>query len=189
MLRTRVFTAALAAAALLAGCGNERTPAPDVVTPAAPRGSKQVLTDGARFKAPFNWSELGRVGRRTGGIQSNTATMAVWLYRRAEPLPEGRAALEEAKDLLVERVRRRDPSFELRSAEVVRRAGAPGVELVGRQTIGGLPFVVRSVHLFERGAEVVLDAYARPQDFERVDATVFRPALDSLRLRLLEKAT
>jgi hypothetical protein len=168
----------------LTGCGNDRTPVPDVSHADPPRGyRKVVLKDaGVRFTAPFNWQNLDPQGRRAGGIRSKTATLAVWRYPRSEPLPATESALEEVKGLLVDRVKARDPSFELRSSRVTRRGGADAIELVGSQEIAGLPFDVRSTHVFKAGAEVVLDAYAPPADFARVDRTVFRPVLKSLRV-------
>ena len=172
------------AAAALAGCGNRATPVPETVTPEQPAGSRVVRLPaaGVRFTAPFNWSDLPAQGVRVGGIRSRTATVAVWRYPRSEPLPATRAALEQVQGLLADRVRKRDATFRLRSSEVVRHGGARGIELVGRQTIAGLPYEVRSAHLFADGAEVVVDAFARPGDFARVDGAVFRPLLRSLRL-------
>ena len=59
---------------------------------------------------------------------------------------------------------------------------ARAIELTGTQTVAGFTYDVRSAHLFREGAEVVVDAYAPPADFPRVDRTVFEPALRSLKL-------
>jgi hypothetical protein len=179
-----VRRALVIAALALAGCGNTAGRPPESVVPATPQGDRFVILKaaGVRFKAPFNWPELAAQGSRAGGIQSRTATVAVWRYPRAEPLPHGKAALEEVRGLLIDRVKKRDPGFELRKSDIRRRAGADAIELVGRQTIAGLPYDVRSSHVFKDGAEVVVDAYARPQDFARVDAAVFEPLLASLKL-------
>ena len=117
-----------------------------------------------------------------GGIRSKTATLAVWRYPRTEPLPKTQPELERVRDLLVERVKARDPKFQLQSTSLDDRAGAKAIEIVGRQTIAGLPFGVRSTHLFTNGSEVVLDAYAPPEDFPRVDKTVFVPVLDTVKV-------
>ena len=42
---------------------------------------------------------------------------------------------------------------------------------------------MRSLHAYGRGAEVVLDAFAPPKDFARVDEQTFAPVARSLRLR------
>ena len=175
-----VFVCAL----LLAACGNEPTPAPDTRIPDPPRGTREVTVKGTgiRFTAPFNWPDLEGQGLRVGGIQNKRATLAIWRYPRSEPLPASDGAVGEAQKRLMDRVRRRDPRFEVRSSTVARRGGARAIEVVGRQTIGGLPFGVRSSHIFHAGDEIVVDAYAPPEDFDRVDRTVFEPLLDSLRL-------
>lgn len=171
-------------AALLAGCGETRTRPLDVEHADAPIGSRPVSLPGAgvTFTAPQNWRDVAAAPPLAGGIRSKTATVAVWRYPRTEPLPRRAAALRAARTRLVERVRQRNPTFAVASSQVRRRGGAPAVELTGRQTIGALPYEVRSSHLFKAGAEVVVDAYAPPGDFARVDRTVFKPLLASLKV-------
>ena len=170
---------------VLSGCGNDVTRPPETRVPDPPRGTRKVdiRDSGIRFTAPFNWPDLQAQGQRVGGIQNKLATVAIWRYQRTEPLPESRAALREVRDLLVERVKRRDATFDLRSSELLRRGGARAIELVGRQTMAGLPYEVRSSHIFHDGAEIVVDAYSPPAYFQRLDETVFVPLLESLRLR------
>lgn len=165
-----------------AGCGESRTAVPDLATPLVPEGTRKVsLPDaGVAFTAPANWVDADRRDPRIGGIQSGRATLAVWRYVRAEPLPEAAAELRRVRRLLIDRVEARDATFRLESSRVTRRGGAPAVELTGAQTIAGRPVRVRSAHVYTGGAELVLDAYAAPQDFDRLDATVFEPALASL---------
>jgi hypothetical protein len=175
---------ALAAALSLAACGNARTPVPDVTVPAAPRGERAVALEqaGVRFTAPANWAAIDPHDPLVGGIESSRASLAVWRYPRTEPLPADAAALRRVQGLLVERARARDGTFALTRARTVRLAGARAIELTGTETIGGRRLRVRSSHVFFATAEIVLDAFAPPADFPRVDRTVFRPALASLRL-------
>jgi hypothetical protein len=172
----------LIAAALLvpAGCGNERTPAPDVATPVDPVGTREVVLQEARvsFTAPGNWQALGEIGSRAGGVSSSRASVTVWRYPRSEPLPRTLAETRRVRDLLVDRVKQRDASFVLHESRVARRR----IELRGRERIAGIPVEVRSLHLFDRGAEVVFDAYAPPEHFDRLDRTVFEPLLASVKL-------
>ena len=167
-----------------AGCGNDRAKPPETQIPDPPAGERvdRYPEAGIRFTAPVNWPQLQAQGLRIGGIQSKRATLAIWRYPRAEPLPDTGAELREVERLLIERVKRRDPSFRLERSTRLRRGGARAIELVGRQTAAGLPYGVRSSHVFFAGHEIVFDAYAPPEHFERVDRTVFLPLLDSLRL-------
>lgn len=173
-----------ALALLLAGCGNDVTRPPETRVPDPPRGTREVRIQGTgiRFTAPFNWPDLQAQGLRVGGIQNKLATVAIWRYRRSEPLPDTRAELEEVRGLLIERVKRRDRNFDLRRAEVRRRGGAHAIELSGRQDMAGSHRGVRSSHIFHEGAEIVIDAYAPPEFFDAVDRYVFLPLLRSLKL-------
>lgn len=181
----RPVLALLVLAVALAGCGNERTRPPDVSHPKAPVGERDVTLSaaGVAYTAPGNWGDLPAQDTRVGGIQSSFATVAIWRYPRAEPLPSGRAQLRQARDRLVAQVRQRQPQIRVRSARIIRRAGAPAIELVARQPVAGIQRDVRSTHVFRGGAEIVVDAYAPPAAFPRVDRTVFRPLLRSLKLR------
>ena len=170
---------------LLAGCGNPVTKPPEIRAADAPAGTRVVNLPavGVKFTAPFNWPDLSSLDpAMVAGIQNKRATIAIWRYPRSEPLPTTGAALKEVQGLLVERVKRRDPTFKLEQASRPRRGGKPTIELLGRQTIAGLPFRVRSAHVFAFGAEIVVDAFAPPEEFERVDRTVFEPFMKSLRL-------
>lgn len=182
MLRTAI---ALVAVALLGGCGNERTRPPDTRSPDEPVGTRivRLRTAGVSFTAPVNWPDLkGLDPSMVAGLQNKRATIAVWRYPRSEPLPASRKALEEVQGLLVQRVKLKDASFVLDSALYPTRDDARSIELLGQQTIAGLPFKVRSAHVFSDSAEIVVDAFAPPEHFDRVDKSVFQPLLRSLKL-------
>jgi hypothetical protein len=174
----------LLATVAAAGCGNERTQPPDVDTPDAPVGERTVrlAEAGVRFTAPGNWPDIGVEEPRIGGIRSGRATVAIWRYARDQELPGTRAELERVRELLLERVRARDRKYDSERASIVRRGGAPGIELLGDQTIAGSPARTRSTHLFTAGREYVIDAYAHPHRFEELDESVFLPLLRSLRI-------
>jgi hypothetical protein len=169
---------------LAAGCGNDRTQPPDTQVPDPPQGERvdRYPKAGIRITAPVNWSQLQAQGLRVGGIQSKRATLAIWRYARSERLPETDAELKEVERLLIERVKTRDPAFQLEQSRRLRRGGARAIELVGRQTAAGQPNGTRSTHVFHDGHEIVLDGYAPPEHFARVDAAVFLPVLESLEL-------
>jgi hypothetical protein len=171
-------------ACLATGCGNDRTKPPETQKPDPPQGERvdRYPKAGIRFTAPFNWPQLQEQGLRVGGLQSKRATLAIWRYARSEPLPQSDAELKEAERLLIERVKRRDPTFKLKESKRLKRGGARAVELLGRQTAAGLPYEVRSSHVFFARHEIVFDGYAPPEFFLAVDRAVFVPVLESLRL-------
>jgi hypothetical protein len=172
-------------ACIATGCGNDRTRPPETQAPDPPAGERtdRYPKAGVTYTAPVNWPQLQPQGLRVGGIQSKRATLAIWRYPRSEPLPDTDAKLKEVERLLIERVKQRDPTFALERSTRRRRGGARAIELVGRQTAAGLPYGVRSSHVFFAGHEIVFDAYAPPEHFERVDETVFVPLLESLKLK------
>jgi hypothetical protein len=167
-----------------AGCGRERLDPPDTVRPAPPAGTAQESfpRDGLFLDRPGNWPF--RAGRPplVASTSNGTATVALWRYLRSEPLPREGDALEAAQASLEAAVKARDATFALEGSRRVEVDGAPGIELRGTETIAGRKRRVRSTHVYAKGAEVVLDAYAAPQDFERVDREVFAPIVDSLRI-------
>jgi hypothetical protein len=173
-----------AAALVLAGCGNERTPAPDVRTPGPPIGTMQARypEHGIAFKAPGGWRLAPGDAPLVATVQTGQATIAVWRYPRSEPLPRTQAHLEAARDALIAAATARDSTFKPIKTAVTRVDGAPAVQVRATETIDGQPRTVRSTHVYKRGAEVVVDAYAPAKDFRRVDAQAFRPMLRSLRI-------
>ena len=175
------------AAALVAGCGEQRTAPLDLEHAVAPEDVERVTLEeaGVSFRAPGNWQPVPPSPPLQGGITSRTAIVAVWRYPRTEPLPTGRGQLAKAQRRLVQRVRERNATFALRDAELTTYDGARAIELTGRQTIGGVAYDVRSAHIFRGGAEIVVDAYAPPADFDRVDDSVFTPLLASLKVKAL----
>jgi hypothetical protein len=175
---------ATTATVLLAGCGNERTPAPDVATPGPPIGTTPARypQHGIAFAAPGGWKVSPGTAPLVATVQTGQATVAVWRYPRAEPLPRSKAHLSAARDALVAAAQARDATFKPIKTALTKVNGAPAVQVRATETIDGQPRTVRSTHIYKRGAEVVVDAYAPQKDFVRVDAQVFRPLLRSLRI-------
>jgi hypothetical protein len=177
----------LAAGALLVGatgCGDSRVPAPRVAPPAPPAGKRTVDPGyGVTFVRPANWAAGTSAPPQLATVASGQAFVVVWRYARQETLPATPAALDRARRALIAASRARDPSLRVTSSRTVTVGGAPGVELLADERIGTARREVRSTHLYAYGAELVLDAYAPPAEFPRVDRTVFVPLLTSLRVR------
>jgi hypothetical protein len=169
---------AVAAAALVAGCGGD-SPDP-AATPPAPKGS--FLEKGVRFTPPAGWSVTAGSGELVATVKAGEATVAVWRFPREQALPASKAELAAARDALLSASKVADTTFaEIKTAPTTI-AGAPAVQIRARKTISGQPRTVRSSHIYAHGAEYVVDAYADADSFRGVDAQVFRPLLRSLKL-------
>ena len=180
----RRLAATLIAAALLAGCGNDRTEPPDLGRIGAPNGFTDARFEqaGIFLRSPGGWSTIPGEPPLVATIAGGDASIAVWRYPRTEPLPETREELRAARDQLVEAVQARDAGFEVGDTRIVVKEGLRGVEIIGVGTIQGARRKVRSLHAYAHGAEVVLDAYAPVAVFDRVDEQTFGPVTRSLRL-------
>jgi hypothetical protein len=185
--RPRLAVAASLAAAALgaAGCGNDRTPAPAVPPPAAPVGKRTVDLGfaGVTFRRPANWVLTRGTAPMLATVASGRAVVVVWRYARAEPLPTAPQALERSRRALIAAARARDRTLRVDSSRVLSVGGAKAVEVVADEQLGIARRQVRSTHVYAHGAELVLDAYAPPAEFARVDRTVFRPLLRSLTVK------
>jgi hypothetical protein len=177
-------TAALltASALLAAGCGNDETPAPDVTTPGPRLGSTPVdfPEHGLALEAPAGWNVNRGQPPLIATIATGQATIAVWRYPRAEELPASKAELDAARTSLVQAASERDPTFKVIKDANTEVDDRPAVQIRARETIEDQPRVVRSTHVYAEGGEIVVDAFAAPGDFRRVDAEVFRPLLRTL---------
>jgi hypothetical protein len=171
-------------AALLAACGNSRTPVPSPTQPAVPDGFVTLTPAdaGVRLAVPRNWLITGQRPPLVVTIQSGTAVVALWRFARSGPVPAGRRALAKARAGLIARIRRRERSLRLLRASVTSIDGAAAIELQAQERIGGLPRRVSSTHVYVLGAELVLDEYAPPAQFDAVERSVFGAVRRSLTL-------
>ena len=184
MRRPTVTACAVALVAVGPACGRERIEPPDTTRPAAPEGRtpQSFPAAGLHFERPGNWPFRPGRAPLVASASSGTATIALWRYLRSEPLPRETAELEEAQGRLEEAVRTRDATFSLERGRQVEVDGAPGVQLLGTETVAGHERRVRSTHVYAKGAEFVVDAYAPEPEFARVDREVFAPLLASLKI-------
>ncbi|MGI8731276.1 MAG: hypothetical protein ACR2LK_15080 [Solirubrobacteraceae bacterium] len=180
----RLVPLCLVAAVLLVGCGNDQTDPPDTGRILAPSSFRDVAypVAGIRLRAPANWRLFEGEGQQVGTIAIGDAQIAVWSYERSEPLPRTRSQLNAARKALVDQVERDDPTFELTSTRLVIKPGTRAVELIGRGTNEGQRRAVRSLHSYRGGREVVVDAFAPPEEFARVDEETFGPVSRSLKV-------
>ncbi len=184
MRRLPALLALLAAGVLAAGCGNARTPPPDADTPGSPFGFSQRKIDdaGLALRVPNGWRVTEGSPPQVIASSTGTAVLSVWRYPRSEPLPASEAELQAALDNLTDAAKARDPGLRVRDSEVTEIDDRPAVEIVAKGTIAGRERVVHSVHVYAFDSEYVIDAYARPRDFGRVDEEVFEEVLESIEL-------
>jgi hypothetical protein len=166
----------------LGGCGNSRTPVPSSVTPAAPSGFRTLTFagQGIALRVPRNWSVAPVRGPLVSTAISGSAVVALWRFARSSPPRASPQALRRIERELLDAARARDPALRVFSATVATIGGAPAVELDALERIAGSARRVRSTHLYERHAELVLDEYAPPRLFHAVDHAVFSPVKRSL---------
>ena len=182
-----LLTLLAGAVILLAGCGNDRTPPPELGLIPAPKDFRdtEFEAEGVQFRAPTNWRVVDGDPPHLATVAIGDAQIGIWRYERSEPLPETRAQLAAARQALVAQIESRDPSFKLTSTRLVLKPGFRGVEVVGTGTNlanGSIQRSMRSLHAYGHGGEVVMDAFAPPRDFARVDEQTFGPMARSLRL-------
>jgi len=180
----------LIAAALLAGCGKERQPPPDLLTVRAPSGTEQRNVQGAgmRFATPLNWEFKTAELPRAFTLSSGRASVAGWAYRRVEPLPRTAREIEDARKRLLERIAFRNNTFKPTGSRAMRIGGRPAVVVEGQQTLYGQSLRTRSVHVFADRTEYVIDALGPAASFPTVQDGVLEPLLRSLRLSGATKA-
>jgi hypothetical protein len=171
---------------LLGGCGDSRTPAPNLsrIEPGGAVTAVNYLFDTLHFNAPANWAMQTGSAPLVVTMGSGSALIAIWRYPRSQrqPLPADLPALERARGAVIAAAAARDHTFRVISSTVIVLGGVPGVELDALETIRGHVRRVRSAHLYAHGAEVVVDEYAPEALFHSVDRLVFSPLLHSVRL-------
>lgn len=180
------FASLWAAAAVLAGCGTARTPAPDLSTPAAGGGGAGPVAferAGVAFSAPSGWRRRGaEQAPLVASLSSGRATVNIFRYERSEPLPATGAELDEAARRLEDAARQRDPSLQFLRRSTTRVGSRPAVVLRATETIEGQRRTVRSTHVYGDGVEVVVDAIAPAADVARLERGVFEPLVRSVRI-------
>jgi hypothetical protein len=170
----------LCASVAVLGCGSSGTPVQTGVT----SGFRTLHYPGAgiSLRAPVNWSTTTGQGPLVATFTSGTSVVALWRFPRDAGRPGSSGALKRTRQMLISKARTRDPGMSLIRVNTIQIDGQPGVELDAIEHINGRRRRVRSTHVFEPRAEVVLDEYAPPEMFHSVDHAVFSPLKHSLLL-------
>jgi hypothetical protein len=157
---------------------------PGYVRPAHGAVRVSLRAAGIRFTAPRSWERRRGRAPEVYVVESGAAVAALWRYRipADEQSPTTHSALVDAEHALVKDVRRRDHTFTLDQARLLRVSGHPAVQILGVATIDGDRRRVRSTHIYTRHAEYVVDAFAPEPVFDRADQQVFVPLLGSVKI-------
>jgi hypothetical protein len=169
----------------LVGCGSDKAKTQPTTT-VPPTGAATVPVEvpqaGVKFQAPQGWRKQKGKAPLVYAVQTGQATLALWRYPRTEQLPTTHKALQAAKEALVSQIKKRDPSFDVTKAKLLHVGPKRAVQVLGTGAIAGNRRTIRSTHIYTERAEFVVDAYAPPTVFDRVDRQVFAPLLDSLEI-------
>ena len=167
----------------LASCGNERTEAPaSRVAGEDPVKRVKFPRYGVEVSVPTTASVQRTARPGVFRLSVGQPLVSMFAYRRREEIPRRRRDLRVARRRLVKEVERRDPDYELDSSRLTELDGAKAIELVGDQTISRGRLRTRSVHVYKRDAEYVIELLAPPAEFERTNREIFEPLLRSLKL-------
>lgn len=166
------------------GCAERRTPPPDADRPGKPFGFAPVRLEeaGLALGAPRGWNYREPEGPQLAVMNTGTGVVSVWRYPRAEPLPDEPDELDAALVNLTAAARARDPELLVLDESTGRLDGKPAVTLTVSTEIAGRRRTVVSTHAYAFDAELVVDAYAGPREFFRVNAQTFQPLLDSIEI-------
>ncbi len=166
------MAACLLAVLALAGCGNDR---PDVSLRAQLSGERREVSFprvGLEVELPREFdpqpAEAPQVFRAVYG----KALVSAYAYRRDEQAPSDDQQLDAALIRLEQAAVARAPTYALRSSGTAEVAGARALELIGDQTISGARLRTHSLHVFDDGAEYVIELLAPRREFLRFDRAV-----------------
>ena len=180
----RRIAIALIALTAVAGCGSSKKSPPNTTQVTAPKGTVTVTVPeaGVTFQAPGGWRRQKGKPPLVYAVQTGQATLALWRYPRTEQLPTTHTGLKDAERALIAQIRKRDPTFKVTKAKLLHVGPKRAVQVLGTGAIAGNRRTIRSTHIYTEKAEFVVDAYAPPTVFDRVDKQVFAPVLNSLQI-------
>lgn len=177
------------------GGGRERTPPTEIVRPSPPSGgfTTKNVGLGTLVDLPRDPWSLRGCDDRSGPPDENQpdlvcvatsgpGVISVWIYPRGRKGPRTREELSVAMRDLLSASKQREPTFRKENAVVTTYDRLPAIQIRGTAKILGRPRTIRSTHVFVGGREIVIDTYATNSSFRRVDETVFRPVLRSLKI-------
>jgi hypothetical protein len=184
VLRALTPLTAVALAAVLGGCGNDKTSAPDVGEIPAPKGFRDAkfTKEGVFLRVPTNWRMVPGESPQIATVAAGDGQIAVWRFPRKEPLPETALQLDAARQALLAQIQKRDSTFKLTSSRIVMKRKLKAVEILGIGTNEGQRRSQHSLHAYAYGGEIVVDGFTPIKLFDRVDKQTLSKVTRSLKL-------
>ena len=169
------------ATAWAAGCG-EDDPAEGLTRlGGGPLVEFESFNDEVVLQHPRGWVARSGLSPLVAQVATGGAQISIFAYPRDDN-PVSESEVDEARDKLIRSLGERAPGFLIVRTRIGEVDGAPSVEIRGRGVVAGKPVETRSVHVYKEEAEWVVDAFARPSQFDRANRIGFIPVISSLRL-------
>jgi len=163
----------LFAALALAGCGNDR---PEASLRAELSGdSRQVSFPraGLEVELPREFDARPAKAPQVFRAVYGRALVSAYAYQRDEQTPLDDEQLGAALTRLEAAAEERSATYVLRSSGTAEVAGGRALELIGDQIISGERLRTHSLHVFDEGAEYVIELLAPRREFLRFDRALF----------------
>lgn len=173
--------ALVACAGAASGCGEAEEVSGLTRVGGGPLVEFSSLNDEVSLRHPRGWIARNGLTPQVAQVGTGGALVSVFAYPR-DDIPEDEAEVDEARDKLIRSLGDRAPGFLVLRTRIGEVDGAPSVEVRGRGTIAGKPVESRTLHVYKEEVEWVVDAYARPSQFDRANRIGFGPMFASLDL-------
>ena len=169
------------AAAGAAGCGDDEPVEGLTRVSGGPLVEFKSFKDEVVLQHPRGWLARSGLSPLVAQVATGGAQVSIFAYPRTDN-PESDGEVEEARDKLIRSLGERAPGFLVVRTRIGEVDGAPSVEIRGRGLLAGKPVETRTVHVYKDEVEWVIDAFARPSQFDRANRIGFGPVISSLQL-------
>ena len=165
----------------LAGCGSDDPAAGLTRLGGGPLVEFKSFNGEVVLQHPRGWVARSGLSPLVAQVTTGGAQISIFAYPRTDN-PETGAEVGEARDKLIRSLGERAPGFLVLRSRIGEIDGSPSVEIRGRGLVAGKPVETRSVHVYKDEVEWVIDAFARPAQFDRANEIGFTPVIGSLQL-------
>ena len=165
----------------VSGCGSDDPTEGLTRLGGGPLVEFKSFNDEVILQHPRGWVARSGLSPLVAQVTTGGAQISIFAYPRTDN-PESEGEVEEARDKLIRSLGERAPGFLVLRSRIGEVDGSPSVEIRGRGLVAGKPVETRSVHVYKDEVEWVIDAFARPSQFDRANEIGFTPVIASLQL-------